>query len=274
MKYLQLKGGQNYFITDDEAIKIAEKIESKGVAFLKRLGGVMVSEFTIVGLGPVNEDCIGKDIFADANGVFYYNDGQGWYFYHYTGKPFNKNVNGVVLNFFEESNVDYEWETDKDYKNRTWKRVNDYHEIAVIPVEKYLTLQFSNDIKLLGQSSSNSNLPSVMFEDVRVIGIDKRLAREEDCRKRHKDMVEWFKALTILEKDKYFDSFIIKKQYAEGSKERNVYDEFVDEFMALMPTQEEIKKATEEKWQLEEDRIRKDREYFEREQEKRLRDVF
>lgn len=189
MKLLRLKGGQSYFITDEEADNIADTITKKGVAFLGRLENLMVSEFLIEGLGPVNQDFVGKEIFADAHGILYYNDGIDWYFWHLLpalekGQSYSSAVsieNGRVAD--KTKRVFPDNETILELKNRIWTKVGEHDAVAIIPADEYLKLKFTNnpvlnsikDVKLL--ADNDRNLPAVISSELKLIGVDDLLAR-------------------------------------------------------------------------------------------------
>jgi hypothetical protein len=211
-----LKGKQNYFLTDEEGLRVAENLEKKKMTFITRLGGLMISEFQIDYFGPINQEFVGKEIYADANGIFYYNDGKDWHFWHLLPTP-----------------EEYRSSMDK------YKEAMDY-----IMRQDYLKLKFSNnpvlaklsDVKLI--ANNKANLPSVISSEIRLIGTDRRLAREENFRLRHKHKIEEFKTMTVEEKIKTYDGL---GWTWEGIKE--FAEEFEDIFFQIHgKTIEEYKK--------------------------------
>jgi len=240
MKLLKLKGGQNYFITEDEASKVAEKIATRGVVFLSRLDNLMISEFQIDYFGPINQDFVGKEIYADANGIFYYNDGKDWYFWHLLPSPeeyrssMDKYKEAMDYIMRQDYRVNSKQDCLPELRNRAWVKVGEYDEVAVIPADDYLKLKFSNnpvlaklsDVKLI--ANNKANLPSVISSEIRLIGTDRRLAREENFRLRHKHKIEEFKTMTIEEKIKTYDGL---GWIWEGIKE--FAEEFEDIFFQM-----------------------------------------
>jgi hypothetical protein len=234
MKLLRLKGGQNYFVTEDEASYVAEKIATKGVAFLRRLDNLMVSEFQLEYFGPMIQDFVGKEIFADADGIFYCNDGNDWYFWHLLPTPEQyrssmdkyKEAMDYITN--QNNRINPKQDCLPELRNRAWVRVGEYDEVAVIPVDEYLRLKFTNnsaletirDVRLLAVGENN-NLPVIISSGVKLIGTDKRLAREKYQRKRHLLKIEEFRRMSMEEK--------INTYYELGWIWRG-REEFADEF--------------------------------------------
>ena len=134
---LKLKGNQNYFLTNEEAVKVAENIEKKRITFLKRLNGLMVSEFQIEYFGPLSQDFVGKEIFADADGILYYHDGKDWNFWHIL-PPLEFLFEGASSDLERIRSYEYKWGGKKEQMVRAElpsdiiKRLTLYSEMAFV----------------------------------------------------------------------------------------------------------------------------------------------
>ncbi|MDD3607298.1 MAG: hypothetical protein PHQ20_00660 [Candidatus Moranbacteria bacterium] len=183
MQILRMRGGREFMVTDAEALGIVRKITQKDIAVIKRLGSLVVGEYDKEYLGPLDDDeSLKYDLFADINGILYCFDGKNWLFYHYTGNPFKKEFNADERKPVKE--VDVNWEKEKDLKNRKWVRVPEGHEVAVLPIEKYLTIKFTPELKMLDEAKkpTSISLPAVIGSGITMIGTDKRLVREQAVR--------------------------------------------------------------------------------------------
>jgi len=258
-----LKGKQNYFLTDEEGMRVAENLEKKKITFIKRLGGLMISEFQIDYFGPVNQDFVGKEIYADANGIFYYyekfseakkvarkevglpdEDGE-WYFWHLLPTPeeyrssMDKYKEAMDYIMKEKKRVHPEQDCLPELRNRAWVRVGEYDEMAVIPVDDYLRLKFTNDLaleslrdaKLL--TNEKKNLPAIISSELKLIGTNKRLAREENHQRWHKRKTEEFRVMSIEEKIKAYDELGWVFYYDGNSGKKEFAEEFKNIFLQM-----------------------------------------
>jgi hypothetical protein len=239
MQIVRMRGGREFMLTDKEAFFAIKKISEKDVAVMPRLGNLVVSDFDKEYLGPLDDDeSLRYPLFSDINGILYCFDGKDWLYYHYTGNPFKKSFGVKVVDADDSAKkeINVDWEKEKDLKNRKWTKVPETHEVAVIPIEKYLEIKFTPQLKLLSQPDASRRLPAIVGAEVTMIGMDKRLAREEESiehQKYHDKKIEWFSKLSLKEKQEAVD----ETKNFEGNKDKeraDFYTEFYRIFLRIM----------------------------------------